>query len=72
MKRPVTASLIQEHGGALQDLDIAEARAKELAAEVQDLNGTVFELAGELAFDDEPAGFARALRRHAGDGEGGA
>ena len=60
MKRPVTASLIQEHGEALQDLDIAETRAKELASEVQDLNGTVFELAGFFPSNEGVLDDARA------------
>ncbi|HEX7124610.1 MAG TPA: hypothetical protein VF406_02395 [Thermodesulfobacteriota bacterium] len=50
---------------ALQDLDIPEARAVELAAEVERLNGTVRAEARSLTFGDEPAAHAAVLERGA-------
>lgn len=48
---------------ALQDLRVSEARATELAIEIERLNGAVRAAARSLAFADEPAGHAAVLER---------
>jgi hypothetical protein len=61
MKEQPTARLIQEHGRQLARLDIAAARAGELAAEVARLNDSVLDAAARADFNDEPARFAAVL-----------
>jgi hypothetical protein len=59
MTTTVSPALIALQAGELQRLELPEARAAELAREVEDLNAAVFQAAGELEFDDHaqaPAG----------------
>ena len=58
----VTPKLILRQAAELQNLDITEERAEQLAPEVQSINHDVVEAAFDLEFDDEPVGFFRALR----------
>lgn len=62
MTEDVTPKLILRQAAELQNLDITEERAGELAPEVQSINHDVCEAAFDLEFDDEPVGFFRALR----------
>ena len=62
MTETVTPKLILRQAAELQNLDISEERAEQLAPEVQSINHDVSEAAFDLEFDDEPVGFFRALR----------
>lgn len=53
--------VIQAIAAELQDVQVGEARAAELAAEVGRLNAAVLREVGALRFADEPTHFARAL-----------
>ena len=63
MREKVTPELIRRQGAELQNLDISDGRAAELAPEVEAINGEVIKAALELDFDDEPVGFFRLLRQ---------
>lgn len=54
---------IEAMARALQDLTVTEARATELAIEIERLNGAVRAAARGLTFADEPAGHAAVLER---------
>lgn len=62
MTETVTPKLILRQAAELQNLDISEERAEQLAPEVQSINHDVSDAAFDLEFDDEPVGFFRALR----------
>lgn len=62
MTEDVTPKLILRQAAELQNLDITEERAEQLAPEVQAINRDVSDAAFDLEFDDEPVGFFRALR----------
>lgn len=62
MTEDVTPKLILRQAAELQNLDITEERAEQLAPEVQAINHDVSDAAFDLEFDDEPVGFFRALR----------
>ena len=59
----VTAKLIQESVRLLQGKEFTEARATEIAVEVERLNGDVRRVAATLSFDDEPATFVAVLNK---------
>jgi hypothetical protein len=54
-------SLIQAIATQLQDDEVGEARAAELAGEVGRLNAAVLRETGALGFPDEPGQFFSAL-----------
>ena len=56
-----TAQLIRDHGRQLARIDVSEARAAELAAEVERLNNAVLDAASQLDFNDEPSRFTALL-----------
>ena len=56
-----TARLIRDHGRQLARIDVSEARAAELAAEVERLNNAVLDAASQLDFNDEPSRFTALL-----------
>lgn len=58
------SQLIREYGRTMARLDIADSRARELAAEVARLNDAVLEAAAKSDFNDEPARFAALLESH--------
>jgi len=58
-----TAKLVQESARLLQGKEFSEARAEELAIEVERLNGDVRRAAATLGFDDEPATFLAVLNK---------
>ena len=58
--------------GAMQGIPDPARPGDEFARQVREMLETVDALAGQLSYDDEPSGFARALARHKeGPGEGG-
>jgi len=59
----VTAKLVQESARLLQDKEFSQARAAEIAIEVDRLNGGVRRAAASLGFDDEPATFLAVLNQ---------
>jgi hypothetical protein len=58
-----TPKLVQECARLLQGKEFSEARAAELAIEVERLNGDVRRAAATLGFDDEPATFLAVLNK---------
>ena len=62
MTDPVTPELIKAQAAQLQEVALTDARATELAAEVDRINRVVREHAIDLEFDDEPARYAVLLR----------
>lgn len=69
-EKTVSPELIRRQGEELQALSHDDARAQELAVEVQRLNTRVRESAELLAFDDEPLAFQvrmSELARNAGE-----
>ncbi|HKU96334.1 MAG TPA: hypothetical protein VJR58_13710 [Vineibacter sp.] len=59
------ATLIADLAVDLQGIRLPSARAAELAAEVDRLNGAVRAAAGQLSFDDDPSGYAALLAKAA-------
>ncbi len=59
------ATLIADLAADLQGIRLEPARAAELAAEVDRLNGAVRTATGQLSFDDDPAGYAALLAKAA-------
>ena len=63
---PVTSRFVKEAAKVLQDLDLSEARAGELALEVERLNTSARAAADSaLDFDAEPSAFFAVLARRA-------
>ena len=58
---PVSSRFIAEAAKVFQDVDFSQARAGELALEVERLNTAVRTAAGSLDFDAEPAAFFAVL-----------
>jgi len=58
---PVSSRFIAEAAKVFQDVDFSQARAGELALEVERLNAAVRTAAGSLDFDAEPAAFFAVL-----------
>jgi hypothetical protein len=58
-----TAKLVQDYVRLLQGKEFTEARAAEIAIEVERLNGDVRRAAQTLGFDDEPASFLAVLNK---------
>ena len=62
---PVSSRFVADAAKAFQDVDFSEARARELALEVERLNAAVRTAAQSLDFDAEPAAFFAVLARRA-------
>lgn len=65
MAGKITPALIREQGSQLHALDIAEARAAELAREVEAHVTAIRTAAERLDFNDEPGRFTALLTLHA-------
>jgi hypothetical protein len=62
---PVSPRLVKDAAKTFQDVDFSDARASELALEVERLNTTVRTAAERLDFDAEPSAFFAVLARRA-------
>jgi len=62
---PFSPRFVKDTAKAFQDVDFSEARAGELALEVERLNTAVRTAAGSLDFDAEPSAFFAVLARRA-------
>ena len=62
---PVSSRFVADAAKVFQDVDFSEARAGELALEVERLNTAVRTAAQSLDFDAEPAAFFAELARRA-------
>ena len=62
---PISSRLVKDAAKDFQDVDFSEARAGELALEVERINTAVRTAAGSLDFDAEPSAFFAVLARRA-------
>jgi hypothetical protein len=62
---PVTSRFVKEAAKVFQDVDFSDARAGELALEIERLNSAVRTAAAALDFDAEPSAFFAVLARRA-------
>jgi hypothetical protein len=62
---PIPSRFVKDAAKLLQDVDLTDARAGELALEVERLNTSVRTAAGSLDVDAEPAAFFAVLARRA-------
>ena len=62
---PISSRFVKDTAKAFQDVDFSEARAGELALEVERLNTAVRTAAGSLDFVAEPSAFFAVLARRA-------
>ena len=60
---PISSRFVADAAKLLQDVDLSESRADELALEVEHLNTAVRTAAQSLDFDAEPAAFFAVLAR---------
>ena len=60
---PVTSRFVKDAAKVLQDVDFSDARAGELALEVERINTAVRAAAASLDFDAEPSAFFAVLAR---------
>lgn len=60
---PVSSRFIADAAKLFQDVDFSDARAGEIALEVERLNTAVRTAASALDFDTEPAAFFAVLAR---------
>ena len=58
---PVSSRFVKDAAKVFQDVDFSDARAGELALEVERLNTAVRVAAGRLDFDAEPSAFFAVL-----------
>jgi hypothetical protein len=58
---PISSRFIQDAAKLYQDVDFTDARAAELALEVERLNAAVRAAASALDFDAEPSAFFAVL-----------
>ena len=63
MEKKVTGELVRLSALQLRRMNISEARAKELARDVERLNNAALAAAEEGDFNDEPARFTAMLAR---------
>ena len=61
----VSSRFVKDAAKLFQDVDFSDARAGELALEVERLNTAVRTAAGALDFDAEPSAFFAVLARRA-------
>ena len=62
---PLSSRFVKDAAKLFQDVDFSDARAGELALEVERLNSAVRTAAGSLDFDAEPSAFFAVLARRA-------
>jgi hypothetical protein len=62
---PVSSRFVKDAAKVFQNVDFSDARAGELALEVERLNTAVRTAAGVLDFDAEPSAFFAVLTRRA-------
>jgi hypothetical protein len=62
---PVSPRFVKDAAKIFQDVELPDARAGELALEVERLNTAVRTAAGALDFDTEPSAFFAVLARRA-------
>jgi len=62
---PISSRFVADAAKLFQDVDFADARAGELALEIERLNAAVRTAAGSLDFDAEPSAFFAVLARRA-------
>jgi hypothetical protein len=62
---PISSRFVKDAAKLLQDVDLTDARAGELALEVERLNGSVRTAASALDFDAEPSAFFAVLAKRA-------
>jgi hypothetical protein len=62
---PISSRFVKDAAKLLQDVDLTDARAGELALEVERLNTSVRTAAASLDFDAEPAAFFAVLAKGA-------
>ena len=62
---PISSRFVKDAAKLFQDVDFSDARAGELALEVERLNTAVRMAAGSLDFDAEPSAFFAVLTRRA-------
>ena len=62
---PVSSRFVKDAAKLFQDVDFSDARAGELALEVERLNTAVRTAAGSFDFDAEPSAFFAVLTRRA-------
>jgi hypothetical protein len=62
---PVSSRFVKDAAKVFQDVDFSDARAGELALEVERLNSAVRTAAASLVFDAEPSAFFAVLTRRA-------
>lgn len=62
-RKTITGQLLLSQAGQLHGMPLSEARAGELALEVQKLNDAVRDAEHRLDFNDDPARFAATLVR---------
>ena len=62
---PISSRFVKDAAKLLQDVDLTDARAGELALEVERLNTSVRAAAGSLDADAEPAAFFAVLAKGA-------
>jgi hypothetical protein len=60
---PVSSRFVKDAAKVFQDVDLSDARAGELALEVERLNTSVRTAAASLDFDAEPSAFFAVLAR---------
>ena len=62
---PLSSRFVKDAAKLLQDVDFSDARAGELALEIERLNTAVRTAAGRPDFDAEPSAFFAVLARRA-------
>ena len=62
---PISSRFVKDAAKVFQDVDFSDARAGELALEVERLNAAVRTAAASLDFDAEPSAFFAVLARRA-------
>jgi len=62
---PISSRFVKDAAKIFQDTDLSDARAGELALEVERLNTAVRTAAGALDFDAEPSAFFAVLAKRA-------
>jgi hypothetical protein len=60
---PISSRFVVDAAKVFQDVDLSDARAGELAIEVERLNTSVRAAAASLDFDAEPSAFFAVLAR---------
>jgi hypothetical protein len=62
---PIPSRFVKDAAKLLQNVDLSDQRAGELALELERLNTSVREAAGSLDFDAEPSAFFAVLGKRA-------